>query len=268
MRRALRPLVRLDRAAAEIGRTGDTRRRLPDPRRDDEVGRLAATLNAMLDSLERARESERRFLADASHELRTPLTALRGNVDVPRAPRRDAALLADLQATRSGSHGSPTSCSRFRARRRRRRPSEVRLDELAREARTVEVVAASRCVVRGDRDALERALANLVENARRHGRGGGSRSRVESDGRARRLSVADEGPGVRRPGARAGVRAVLARRHGAARASGSRSCAPPPSGTAVVPSWRARASRSSCPLSESFRVRRLHRRRGSEKGSP
>src|SRR5207253_9473141 len=55
-------------------------RRLPQPPSTDEVGRLARILNAMLASLERARESERRFLADASHELRTPLTALRGNV--------------------------------------------------------------------------------------------------------------------------------------------------------------------------------------------
>ena len=72
MRGALRPLVRLDRAAAEIGRSGDARRRLPDPQRHDEVGRLATTLNTMLEGLERARDAERRFLADASHELRTP----------------------------------------------------------------------------------------------------------------------------------------------------------------------------------------------------
>src|SRR5262249_25904271 len=81
MRGALRPLARLDRAAAEIERTADPSARLPQPVRSDEVGRLAIRLNAMLDSLERSRETERRFLADASHELRTPLTALRGNVE-------------------------------------------------------------------------------------------------------------------------------------------------------------------------------------------
>src|SRR5439155_20295153 len=80
MRRALSPLARLGRAAAELERPGDPSRRLPEPVSDDEVGRLAQTLNAMLASLERAREAERRFLADASHELRTPLTALLGNV--------------------------------------------------------------------------------------------------------------------------------------------------------------------------------------------
>ena len=98
MRRALRPLARLARAAAEIERTGDSRRRLPEPQRDDEVGRLATTLNAMLASLERSREAERRFLADASHELRTPLTALRGNVELPRRHGATPELVADSQA--------------------------------------------------------------------------------------------------------------------------------------------------------------------------
>src|ERR1700704_3075500 len=97
-RGALHRLARLDRAAGEIGRTGDASRRLPDPHRADEVGRLATTLNAMLDSLERARESERRFLADASHELRTPLTALRGNVAHLARHGATPALVADLEA--------------------------------------------------------------------------------------------------------------------------------------------------------------------------
>ena len=106
MRRALAPLGRLASAAAEIERTGDPRRRLPQPASVDEVGRLAGTLNAMLGSLERARANERRFLADASHELRTPLTALRGNVayiarhgatpDVVAELERDAERLARL----------------------------------------------------------------------------------------------------------------------------------------------------------------------------
>src|SRR5207248_1960266 len=78
--RSLTPLGRLARAAAEIERTGDPSRRLPEPASGDELVGLARTLNAMLASLERAREAERRFLADASHELRTPLTALLGNV--------------------------------------------------------------------------------------------------------------------------------------------------------------------------------------------
>ncbi len=52
----------------------------------------------MLAALDRARVSERRFLADASHELRTPVTALRGNIDYVRRHGPEPAALEDLEA--------------------------------------------------------------------------------------------------------------------------------------------------------------------------
>src|SRR5262249_49326291 len=69
-----------------------------DPPRGEGAGGLARTLNTMLAGLERARDSERRFLADASHELRTPLTALRGNVAHLARHRATPELVADLEA--------------------------------------------------------------------------------------------------------------------------------------------------------------------------
>jgi two-component system OmpR family sensor kinase len=195
MRGALQPLARLDRAAGEIGRTGDPSRRLPDPHRADEVGRLATTLNAMLDSLDRAQQSERRFLADASHELRTPLTALRGNVAHLARHGATPALVADLEAdaerlarladdllTLSREEAAPAA------------GDDVRLDELAHAAGADRVDAES-VTVPGDRAALERTLSNLVENARRHGRGAVTIT-VRSDGGRALLSVEDEGEGV------------------------------------------------------------------------
>ena len=197
MRGALRPLVRLDRAAAEIGRSGDARRRLPDPHRHDEVGRLATTLNTMLDGLERARDNERRFLADASHELRTPLTALRGNVAHLARHGATPALVADLEADAERLAQLADDLLALSREEAAAPPSEdVALDELARSAAGAGVtVRAEPVTVRGDRAALERALGNLIENARRHGSGAVTVSVESHDGLAT-LSVEDEGPGI------------------------------------------------------------------------
>jgi two-component system OmpR family sensor kinase len=198
MRGALRPLARLAQAAGEIERTGDPRRRLPDPQRSDEVGALAATLNRMLGSLERARDAERRFLADASHELRTPLTALRGNVahlarhgatpelvaDLEADAERLARLADDLLAvSREESAGPPAE--------------PVRLDGLARRFTAADVdLRLEPAIVLGDEPALERAVSNLVENARSHGPVGGRiRLSVAAQGERATLSVEDDGPG-------------------------------------------------------------------------
>ena len=195
LRGALQPLARLDRAAGEIGRTGDPSRRLPDPHRADEVGRLATTLNAMLDSLERARESERRFVADASHELRTPLTALRGNVAHLARHGATPALVADLEADAERLARLADDLLTLSREEAAPPPAEdVRLDELA-HAAGGDHVDAEAVTVTGDRAALERSLSNLVENARQHGRGAVTLT-VRSDGEHALLSVADEGEGV------------------------------------------------------------------------
>jgi signal transduction histidine kinase len=202
MRRALRPLGELADAASEIERTGDPRRRLPEQPAADEVSRLGHTLNAMLASLERARDAERRFLADASHELRTPLTALRGNVaylrrhgqtpelveELERDAERLAALADDLLVLSREEVAEPPV-------------GEVRLDQLALAAAeadpAVEALAPAPVKVRGDQAALERALANLVQNAHRYGPAGGKIvvSAAQEDGTAT-LSVHDEGRGL------------------------------------------------------------------------
>jgi two-component system, OmpR family, sensor kinase len=198
VRGALAPLRRLTRAATEIEHTGDARRRLPHPESDDEVGQLAATLNRMLTALERAREAERRFLADASHELRTPLTALAGNIDYLARHGVSDELVAELQQdTRRLARLADDLLALSREEATALPGEIVRLDELARVAEAADVdVIAGPASVRGDRGALERALSNLLENARRHGRGRISVETRTKDGLAL-LSVSDEGPGLR-----------------------------------------------------------------------
>ena len=200
-RRGLGPLARVAAAAAEIERTGDSRRRLPEPASDDEVGMLAATLNRMLGGLERVREGERRFLADTSHELRTPLTSLRGNVSYLARHGASGELVAELQADADRLARLVDDLLVLSREEAATAPAEdVRLDRLAHgfDADDVDVAADEPIAVRGDRAALERALANLVQNARRYGPSGGRIAVAveQSDGRAR-VSVTDEGEGLR-----------------------------------------------------------------------
>lgn len=97
--RALAPVDRITRTAARIS-AEDLSTRIGRPERDDEVGRLAATFDAMLERLQRSFERERRFVADASHELRTPLAAMRAIIgygrERDRTPEEYRAELADL----------------------------------------------------------------------------------------------------------------------------------------------------------------------------
>jgi signal transduction histidine kinase len=109
VRRALRPLARLDRTAAAIAATGDHTRRLAFTGPPDEIGRLAATIDGMLGSLEDAHRqlqdlnaTQRRFLADVSHELRTPLTIMLSSLDLlarvgTADPEFSRATLADMR---------------------------------------------------------------------------------------------------------------------------------------------------------------------------
>lgn len=97
---ALRPIDRIIRTAQAIG-PNDFTQRIGYQGSTDEVGRLAITLDRMLDRLQAAFEHERRFTADASHELRTPLTVIKGRLGVTlsreRTPEEYHHTLQELQ---------------------------------------------------------------------------------------------------------------------------------------------------------------------------
>ena len=204
-RRGLRPLRRLAAAAGEIERTADPSRRLPEAGTADEIGQLTGVLNRMLASLEQARASERRFLADASHELRTPVTALLGNVEYAARHGADREVLADLE--RDAGRLARLVDDLLVLERAGEAPRElgrVELESLAREAVTRHGQADGRLrlgstepiTVRGEPEAIRRALENLIENALVHGPAGGAVvvTLGGHEGRAT-LTVRDEGPG-------------------------------------------------------------------------
>jgi signal transduction histidine kinase len=201
--RVTRPLRRLAASAQEIEATADPGRRLPDGGRRDEVGALTRVLNGMLASLARAREGERRFLADASHELRTPVTSLLGNAEYISRHGPEPGVLDDLRGDavrlarlvddllvleRTDAGGADLS--------------RIQLDELVgselaeRDDDRIRLTRLDRTEVMGDPAGLRRALTNLVENAERHGPIGGAVTvSLEQTPPCARLSVADRGLG-------------------------------------------------------------------------
>lgn len=207
--RVLRPVEGIRREVASI-QGHELHRRVPVPAGDDEIGRLASTMNEMLDRVEEATDRQRGFVADASHELRGPVTRLRSSLEVALAHpgTTDPAvltheLLADtvelqklvddllfLARSESGSMEVPHE--------------PVDLDDLVlaeaqrlRERGVVAVdvsgVSAARTV--GAPDQLARAIRNLSSNAERHAAGRVTFELGEHDG-VSELVVADDGPGI------------------------------------------------------------------------
>ncbi|MDO5628868.1 MAG: ATP-binding protein, partial [Mobilicoccus sp.] len=208
--RALRPVDRM-RAAADDISTGALASRLPTPRHDDELGRLARTLNDMLSRLQAGHEAQRRFVADASHELRSPLTSLRAAVQLGREDgsaetwnslgpvmetesARLHHLVEDLLTLSKADEQGVMPISR----------DEVDLDDLvfAERARLrgaeVEVGGAITPVrILGDERALARALRNLADNAVRAARAQVAISVTsDPDASLAYLVVEDDGLGV------------------------------------------------------------------------
>jgi signal transduction histidine kinase len=184
--RALRPVEAIRAEVAAIG--GATiHRRVPLPETDDEIGRLAHTMNAMLDRLETASTRQRQFVSDASHELRSPVTAIRTDVEVAlrEGERADwaavgAAVLAEEERLERLLDDLLTLASADEVTGAPRRADErvdVRdlvADVAARPRRVpvrwdgVDGDGPRGVVVAGRPDALARLLTNLVDNAARH----------------------------------------------------------------------------------------------------
>lgn len=102
-RQALRPVDRMTRIADRIG-GGDLSERVPVPPHQDEIGRLAVTINQMIARLQAAFERQRQFSADASHELRTPLSVIRADLEIAlrrerTIPEYQAVLTSTLEET-------------------------------------------------------------------------------------------------------------------------------------------------------------------------
>ncbi|WP_246236619.1 sensor histidine kinase [Actinomadura chibensis] len=177
--RTLRPVDEIRRELDEITAT-DLARRVPEPSRRDEVGKLATSVNATLDRLEQAVARQRAFVVDVSHELRSPLTAVRMELELALSSPQDADVTETLRAVLINTDRLAAvvddllALSRLEADRNfRREPVDLTAltdEEVLRRPRRTQVTVLSEgpVTVHGGRGELARLLTNLIDNADRH----------------------------------------------------------------------------------------------------
>jgi signal transduction histidine kinase len=199
--RALQPVARMTATAEDWGAHDLDRRFDLGPPRDELTG-LAATLDGLLARIAASRRHEQRFAAEVAHELRTPIAGLRGRAELAlRADGADAEAqrAAALRAVVGQSDRLTEAVDTLLAvARRELDPAEGAVDlvALAREVDDAEVVAPPGLPrAEGEPEVLRRALAPLVDNARRHA-AGHVVLELSTAGDHVRLAVRDDGPGL------------------------------------------------------------------------
>jgi len=178
--RALSPVERI-RSEVEAIESKDLTQRVSQSESNDEISRLAQTMNRMLERLDSAGREQRRFISDASHELRSPIASLSQNaqVAITHPSSTDLGTLAELVETESARLAKLVEAMLDLARIDEK---ELQLEELDLDDILLEEAKRQRLIgdididtsgveavrIRGDRVLLSRAIRNLADNARRH----------------------------------------------------------------------------------------------------
>lgn len=206
--RALRPVEQMRATAAKIG-ASDLSHRVPVPESSDVVGRLAVTMNRMLDRLQSSQVAQRRFVSDASHELRSPIASLRALAEVSLAHPDDAELprvaggVLDETLRLERLVGDLLLLARADERGLRGANDVVDLDEILR-AEVVRLRTTTGLRVEADAVAVQvpgsgaqlaQLVRNLVDNAARHARGTVGLT-LRRQGSLAVLEVSDDGRGI------------------------------------------------------------------------
>ena len=214
--RAIRPVRRLTDAAQNVAQTQDLDQPI-ELERDDELGELARSFNAMLEALAQSRAQQHRLVTDAGHELRTPLTSIRTNIELlVRAEADETSAILDADERRRMLDDVQFELDQLTEltaelvdlatdRRAQGEPEPVDLAELAasvvdrhrRRTETDFVTALEPCEVVVNTALVERAIGNLVDNAVKWSpHGEPIEVSVAPTDREARVRVRDRGPGI------------------------------------------------------------------------
>lgn len=212
VRNALSPVKQITRTARIIETSSDLSRRVGYMGPLDEIGELAATIDQMIQHLDRAFKSQKNFVADASHELRGPLTVIRGNLDllkrklseddrreslraIEQETMRMAKIVEDLLLLAEVESGQVVTQERVALK-------EIVFTERERARtlagnRKIVIDQQQDLVIKGDAQRLKQLLGNLVDNAIKYTPEEGTITlSLYQDGGWARLDVADTGVGI------------------------------------------------------------------------
>jgi signal transduction histidine kinase len=202
--RALRPVSTM-RAEADAISHGTLHRRLSITAPSSELAGLAATMNDMLDRLERAATSQRQFVSDVSHEFRSPLTTVRGTVELSGAADAGPALGEIDRMDRLV--GDLLTLSRLDELdgNGRVEAADIDLDDVVathvaavrRPGLRIDTTGVGAARITADRRAMDGLVRNLMDNAARHAnRLVTVTLSTPADGGHIELTVDDDGPGI------------------------------------------------------------------------
>ena len=213
--RSFAPIDKISKTAKNIENGSDLTARLGLPDKGDEVSRLGAAFDGMLDRLEGAFAAEKQFSSDVSHELRTPIAVIRSECEYVLSGVDETTVKSSLREIQSKACDMSALVSRLlELSRAENSAASVKLqptdlsellhvvaEELSEKAAqkniSVTVETEKAVTVRGEQTLLLRLLLNLTENAIKYTPAGGSvllkAQRAES---GIRLSVSDTGIGI------------------------------------------------------------------------
>ncbi len=206
--RLIRPLRKLQDAVTHVSESADLTMRVPEPKTNDELGKLSRSYNEMMTRLEHFFERERSFTRYASHELRNPLTALRVQLDSALAGETSAEKVLPTLKRELQRLSSILDSLLILSRDQRIPETPVDLAALARESLdrarllaadkplVIDYVGPNHLAFKGDKALLGRMFDNLLENAIKYSGAGEIFLRLHCSKEGIEVRVTDQGTGV------------------------------------------------------------------------